>query len=59
MPGPILSTGGNTWLQGIFVVALIALFCVLMSPQLTSMIVSHAPWLAPVLGALHHVLDKR
>ena len=58
MPGPIMSAG-NIWLEGASLVVLIALLCVLMSPELTAMIVDRVPWLAHVFGWLHQVLDRR
>jgi hypothetical protein len=56
MAGPIIS-GGSPWLEALFLVALVSLLFVMMSPQLTSMIVANVPWLAPVLDWLHRVLD--
>jgi len=57
MGGPIIS-GGKPRLEALFLVALVTLLCVLMSPQLTAMILGYVPQLAPVLDWLHRVLDR-
>ena len=56
MPGPIIS-GGNPKLEALLFIALFCVFAVLISPELTSMVLNRMPWLAPVLHWLHHVLD--
>jgi hypothetical protein len=56
MGGPIIS-GGKPWLEALFFLTMISLFCVLMSPELASMITGHIPRLTPVLEWLHRVLD--
>lgn len=58
MAGPIIS-GGNPRLEALFVIALISLLFVLMSPELTSMVVGKLPWLVPVFNWLHRVLDSK
>lgn len=56
MGGPIIS-GGKPWQEALFLVAFVSLLFVPMSPELTSMLLRHVPWLAPVLDWLHRVLD--
>jgi hypothetical protein len=58
MAGPIIS-GGKPRTEALFVVALVSLLLVLMSPQLTSMVVRALPRLAPLFGWLHHALDSK
>lgn len=56
MAGPILA-GEHPRMQAFLIVVLVALGCILLSPDLTAMVVGKLPWLAPVLGWLHQHAD--
>ena len=57
MAGPIIA-GEHPLMDALLILVLIALACVLMSQQLTAMVVEKIPWLAPVFGWLHQILDR-
>ena len=54
--GPIIS-GGNPKIEAFCIIVLVSLFFVLISPEITSMVLNQVPWLAHVLDWLHRVLD--
>lgn len=56
MAGPIIA-GEHPRTQAFLMLALIALACVLISPELTARVLGRFPWLAPVFGWLHQHLD--
>jgi hypothetical protein len=56
MAGPIIA-GDHPFMDGLSILVLIILGCVLMSPELSAMVVGKVPWLAPVFGWLHQHLD--
>lgn len=58
MAGPIIS-GGKPLTEALFVVVLVSLLVMLMSPQLTSIVVGKLPLLAPMIGWLHHALNPK
>jgi hypothetical protein len=51
MAAPLIS-GAKPRLEALFVVAIISLIFVLMSPQLTSTVLEKLPWLTPTFGWL-------
>lgn len=58
---PIISGSKSwteSWMEGLFAVAIIFVFFVLMSPDLTSIVLRQMPWLAPVIHLLHRILDR-
>lgn len=58
MAGPIIS-GGKPRLEALFFIALVSLFGVLLSPELTSMVLRKLPWLAPLFDWLNHALNSK
>jgi hypothetical protein len=58
MAGPIIS-GGNPRIEAFVCLLLIVLAMVIMVPELTSLVVSKVPWIAPFLYWLRDMMDKR
>ncbi len=56
--GPIVS-GGRPFLEALVFVLGVALLGISMVPELSSMVVSKFPWLAPILDWLRQMLDRR
>jgi hypothetical protein len=58
MAGPIIS-GGSPRMEALFVIALISLLLVVMSPELASMVLRRLPWFAPLFGWIQHALNSK